>query len=178
MIRKTNNFNIRGKRGGVPISVVVLVFVVVALISYSLFIFMGEKREIKKSIGSSLFVEEIYSREAQIRFYVESSVYQSLKEMNLFNFNAEDFIRRFSDKLNAGKNYFPEVEQILDKVSDGVEYDKDRGILKVNFDIVLEKSLTEKIDGKEVETAKARHKFVVREDYRIMQEAQNAEEQA
>src|SRR3989344_3840904 len=101
MIRKTNNFNIRGKRGGVPISVVVLVFVVVALISYSLFIFMGEKREIKKSIGSSLFVEEIYSREAQIRFYVESSVYQSLKEMNLFNFNAEDFIRRFSAlKLN------------------------------------------------------------------------------
>ena len=125
------------KKGGVPISVVLLVVATLILVITALFIFNTRVSNIDKEIKSSVFLEDIYSTEIELDFVVEQ-----VFDFCIVSFVSEEefkscFIERLGLFKLSGEYVIKELGQVEGQVDDKLVL-RD-GLLSGNFEFVIDK---------------------------------------
>jgi hypothetical protein len=128
---------VMNKKGGVPISVVLLVVATLILVITALFIFNTRVNNIDKEIKSSVFLEDIYSTEIELDFVVEQ-VFDYCVESFV---SEEEFGNCFRERLGlfklSGEYVIKELGQLEGQVDGGVVFGDE--VLKGNFEFVIDR---------------------------------------
>lgn len=134
------------KKGGVPISVALIVIFTILLFATSLVSFVLRDKNFDSTVYSTSALDDVYSREAVINFQIQNMVDNSFKGIK----SKEDFINNFKVQLNSLKNsegeYLnPDLSQIESQLAvDKVKIEKENDIIKkvsIILDINLKKEL-------------------------------------
>ncbi len=112
---------LKNKKAGMEISVVLLVIATLVLSGFVLLTFYTKQKSMQEKIYATKFLEDIYSKEEIVNFYINNVLENSVKD-----FNKEDgevkLILNFKNELNKYKinnNYIiPELAQIEKQVNE------------------------------------------------------------
>jgi hypothetical protein len=127
------------KKATTPIAIVILTIAFFLVIGYAWFSFLTKADEIKLRIQGTSLPEEVYAKESQINFYINSIVQNSAKN----SANAQEFVTKFRqelEKYKVNEHYIiPQLEQVETQLSEEkVKIEQDS--ISISFKI--------KIDGK------------------------------
>jgi len=152
---------INNKKGGVPLSIVLIVVLSILLLATSLVSFVLRDKNFESTIYSTSTLDDIYSREAVINSQIQNIVDNSFQGIS----SDEDFINNFKSQLNSYKNpegvYLnPDLKQVEEQLLvDKIKIEKDNSIIKkvsINFNIELNKEL----NVKEKKVFEADYKYI------------------
>ncbi|MEM3074796.1 MAG: hypothetical protein QW727_02545 [Candidatus Pacearchaeota archaeon] len=130
----------KSKRGGVSLSVILLVILTSSLVAFSLFLFQTKITKFESNIGKSLILENTYSSKEIINFNIQNIVDISAKESK----SKEEFINHFKENLNKYKNVkgeyiIRELSQLENQLFiDKIVYDSHLNKFEVQFEIKIE----------------------------------------
>ena len=129
------------KKGGVSISVVLIVLFSLIISLISLFYFMTKNNSADASIDETEILEKVYSRQSVLDYYIQNIVDKSAKE----SVSREKFVDNFKSEIENykdGNGFFaPELEQALNQIDGSEIVVGDKVSVKMNF--VIE----DEIDG-------------------------------
>lgn len=145
----------KNKKGGMEISIVLLVLATLILSTFALYTFYTKQKSMQEKIYITKFLEDIYSKEEQINFYIDNILEKSAKDFNKED-SEEKLIENFTRELSKYKinnNYIvPELAQIEEQVNEEhIKYDKDNQKVTAEFQITLEDKVAD--NGKELFSA-------------------------
>lgn len=124
---------IKNKRAGMSLSIVLLVFAIIVLLVICLVYFQSTRTSMQNTFASITLFENVYSEEALLDFYLGEIVKNMDREDVVSNFSTE--FKKYAD--NPAKKYplpaFMQVQQQIDSNHIRIE----NGVLKVDFDIVF-----------------------------------------
>src|SRR3989344_6699859 len=98
------------RRGDVPVTV--LVFLTVALLIGTLFIFATEGNPVKESIKDVGVLEELYIRESQIDFYLSVVSERAFEKSKTQGISEEIFVNNFILELRSRELPYEELEGV------------------------------------------------------------------
>ncbi len=122
------------KKAGVSISIVLLVLATLILVISSLFYFHIRADDLTGDISSAVFLEEIYSKEVKLNFYLEN-VFDKCSE----NFvSEEEFVNCFIEKIElyGGSDIVVEGLEQIEGQLDEIVFDGRK--LGIEFDLLIE----------------------------------------
>lgn len=123
------------KKKAMSISIVLLVLATLVLSSFALFTFYTREKKIQEEIHITRFLENIYSREEQINFYINEAMENAAAKSQ----DENEFIDTFRQELNKYKDggfIIPELGQIEAQIDDAVEVGEENATAE--FQITLE----------------------------------------
>jgi len=128
---------LNNKRGGVSISIVLLVIFTLVLVISSLTYFTTRSSGITKNLGNSFILERVNINVEEINFNIQNIVDRSFENSN----SKEEFIDNFKLELEKyvidGKFIIPELSQLESQLnSDSVVF-SDKGV-EVSFEIKVQ----------------------------------------
>ena len=132
------NKMIKHKKGGVPISIALLVLATLGVCFFALFTFSTQQ---DKLVGELSFSNDVYSEEYLLNYYIQNIVLDISPGIS----NSEEFILRFKFLLNNyrsdnGDYYVSGFEQIEDQlILENVLIDDSFVNLTLNFDLVSDR---------------------------------------
>ncbi|MEM3112911.1 MAG: hypothetical protein QXI33_00610 [Candidatus Pacearchaeota archaeon] len=142
---------VKNKKGGVPLSIVLIVILTIILLSTSLVLFLSREKQFSNSIYSTSILNDIYVRENMLNYQIQNLIENSLKNAN----SEEEFIESFKNQLNSYKNlqgvYLnPDLAQIekqlneRDKTRVSFQNQGDIKIISISFNIYLNNELLDR----------------------------------
>ena len=145
---------IKNKKGGVPLSIVLIVILSILLLATSLVSFVLRDKNFESTIYSTSVLDDIYSREAILNSQIQNMVDNSFQGIT----SEEDFISNFRTQLNSYKDpegvfLNPDLKQVEEQLLvEKVKIEKVDNVIKIfsiTLNIDLKKDLVIK-DNKKV----------------------------
>ena len=126
---------ITNKKGGVSVSAIIFLLLLVMLVATSISVFISSNKGAEEKLEPAVFINKMYDKEAKIKFYVETTINISIKEtIEEGNFTIEKFKEKMKEKLLLVK------EETMQKIAEDLESEVfySSGILKITIPIVIE----------------------------------------
>lgn len=146
---KNNDNLLQDKKAGMPIAIMLLVVATLVLVIFTLYSFNVSKNKFGNSIYMTGFLDDVYSKEAMINFYIKSIV-ENIESPS----SAGDFASKFRQGLerykNNGEYIAPELKQVEEQaVSENVK--NENGEYSITLSLKIEDNV--KISGEELMSA-------------------------
>lgn len=129
---------LKNKKAGMEISIVLLVIATLVLTTFSLYTFYTKQKSIEEKIYITRFLEDIYSKEEIINFYIDNILEKSIKNSSGDeNKIIENFKQELGNYKNKdGKFIVSELSQIEEQVSqDNIKIENGKAVAE--FEIML-----------------------------------------
>jgi len=156
--------SIKNKKGGMSVSIALLVLATLVLSCFSLLMFYLREKNLQETIYISS-LEDIYSKEEQINFYINKAMGSAAEGSKNPEFSEAYFIINFLAEISEYKleNGFvvPELEQLKNQINEeNIEYNAESKIVSADFEIMLEDKIVvkEKKENKELFSASYAYK--------------------
>jgi len=99
------------KKGDFP--TVLLVFMTVFIVLTTLFIFITNKNNAAERIEEANLLDELYTKESQINFFLSEVAEDTIKEMNNKGFTGEEFKSKFLADVGSLEIPYEELKEVL-----------------------------------------------------------------
>jgi len=124
---------------GMELSVLFLVVLTLALCGFTLIYLSIRESKIRNELYDVGYMEEIYSRESRINFYIDSIMEEAVIGINE-NSNKQEFVQTFKIELNKYKTdngfILYELNQVEEQlVDENIEIDSEKAKLNLNINI-------------------------------------------
>lgn len=127
------------KKQGMSIAITILVIATLVISTLALFTFIIRQDSIKEQIYITGFLENIYSKEEQINFYINDMVDNAVSASGK---NVELFMQEFKKQLDnyknkEGKFFVEELSQLESQIrEENIEINEDK--LLIEFEVTIQ----------------------------------------
>jgi hypothetical protein len=134
------------KKGATPMAILFLTIAFVLLIGLTWKTFLIKESNVEISIHDVEILDQIYSKEIQLNFYINNLVRNSAKKIITDSSPRSRFIKNMNSELQIYKKgdiyLIPELDQIPSQLDESRVSIRD-GQLSISFDITISESLSE-----------------------------------
>lgn len=154
---------IKNKKGGMSVSIALLVLATLVLSCFSLLTFYLREKNLREIIYLSS-LEDIYSKEAIVNFYIYEAMESAIKKSKNPDFSKADFITNFMAEINAYNlekgAIVMELEQLKQQINEeSIKYNAESKIVSAEFQIIIEDKIVVMEDEKEKELFSASYTY-------------------